>query len=560
MNPSELLTLHQITLHEKAKAVNARFLLACLFLVFNAAAPCLADVAPRPNILLILADDLGYSDLGCFGGEIETPNLDSLASNGVRLTHFYTTGRCCPSRAALLTGHYPHRVGLGHMAGNDLGQPGYRGRVDDGAMTLAETLSNGGYRTFMAGKWHLGTADPTKHGFEEFYGTLVSAKRFFDPDHLIRLPEKRTPRRYSKDSYYATDAITDHALDFLEATRDTPDKPFFLYLAYHAPHFPLQAPQDLINKYAQRYSEGWDNLRAERLQRMKQMRIVPYDTNLSARSRWTNYGETKSGTNPAWNTLPISRQKDLARRMAIYAAMVDRMDQQIGRVLRSLKDHHEFKNTLIIFTSDNGACFEWDPYGFDVKSSNQNILHEGQDLEQMGSRDTFHSLGSGWANACNTPWRLYKHFNHEGGIASPAIIHWPSQTTITPGSLHTTPAHLIDIYPTVLSVTQSQYQGKQQLPGINIFRTFTSNHPERMLFFEHQGNRAIRDGKWKLVALDDRPWELYDLQTDRTESSNLAAEHPEMIDDLNAKWEKWASENHVTPLPQDLKVNYLKPD
>ncbi len=537
-----------------------RVWLACISLILTVPGSCFSGKTSRPNIVLILADDLGYSDLGCFGGEIDTPSLDSLASAGVRLTHFYTTGICCPSRAALLTGHYPHRVGLGHMAGNDLERPGYRGRVAEHAITLAETLSEAGYRTYMSGKWHLGTKDPINHGFEQFYGTLVSAKRFFDPDHLIRLPGDQPPRKYKSNQYYATDAVTDHALDFIDNARTTPEKPFFLYLAYHAPHFPLQAPHEWIQKYQKRYSTGWDQLRTERLARMKKMGILPPHTKLSPRSTWKNYGETKSGTNPAWNTLTEPRRKDLARRMAIDAAMVDRMDQQIGRVVKALKDENKLTNTLIIFTSDNGACFEWDPFGFDVKSSNHNILHEGSALEQMGSSSTFHSLGSGWANACNTPWRLYKHFNHEGGISSPAIIHWPNQASLKPGTIHTTPAHLIDIYPTLLSVAGSPYQGPTPLPGLNLFTDSDSLNSERTLFFEHQGNRAVRQGRWKLVALDDQPWELYDLRTDRIESTNLAKMKPSKTSELDAKWKQWALKNHVTPLPRDLKVKYLKPD
>jgi len=540
--------------------VSTRCHLACVLLVLNVTASCFGEETARPNIVVILADDLGYSDLGCFGGEIETPALDALANNGVRLTHFYTTGRCCPSRAALLTGQYPHRVGLGHMAGNDLARPGYRGRVAEDAVTLAETLSECGYRSFMAGKWHLGTEDPTNHGFEQFYGTLVSAKRFFDPDHLIRLPKHQPARVYNKDIYYATDAVTDHALDFLDAARMTPNKPFFLYLAYNAPHFPLQAPAELIRKYETRYSNGWDHLRTERLDRMKKLGIVPPNTKLSARSTWRNYGETKSGTNPAWATLTERRQKDLAQRMAIYAAMVDRMDQQIGRVIQSLKEQNELSNTLIIFTSDNGACFEWDPFGFDVKSSNQNTLHEGEAIEQMGSRGTFHSLGSGWANACNTPWRLYKHFNHEGGIATPAIIHWPDGLKLKSGTIQTQSAHLIDIFPTSIAASNSYYRGTHPLSGIDLIDQLNRDSTDRTLFFEHQGNRAVRQGKWKLVALDDAPWELYDLLVDRTESNDLARDFPDKVEELNAAWKTWATRNQVTPLPKDLKVKYLKPD
>lgn len=513
----------------------------------------------RPNILYVLADDLGFSDLGCFGGEIDTPVLDSLAAGGVRLTQFYNTGRCCPSRASLLTGQYPHRVGLGHMTTNDLGQPGYRGVVSPDAETIAEVLAPAGYRCFMSGKWHLGTPDPTQHGFEEFYGTLVSAKRFFDATHLIRLPEGRTARSYPDGTFYATDAVTDHAIDFLHLARQTPDQPWFLYLAYNAPHFPLHAPPREIAKYADRYHGGWDELRRERLQRMKELGVVPSSTQLSTRSTWRNYGETETGTNPAWDTLEEDRRADLARRMAIYAAMIDRLDQQLGRIIDDLKDASELDNTLIVFTSDNGACFEWDPFGFDIVSSNQNILHTGEKLEAMGSAGTFHSVGSGWANASNTPWRMYKHFNHEGGIASPGIVHWPAGLNAAAGSIVDSPAHLIDLLPTALAAAETDYNGKLPLPGFDLIEQI-QNPSDRVLCFEHQGNRAVRSGRWKLVAFDDEPWELYDFEFDRTEMNDLATDHHDRVRQLESAWESWAKANQVTPLPRDLGVKYLKPD
>lgn len=521
----------------------------------------LLGAAEKPNILYILADDLGFSDLGCFGGEINTPVLDGLASGGVRLTQFYNTGRCCPSRASLLSGQYPHRVGLGHMTTNDLGQPGYRGVISSEAQTIAEVLLPSGYRSFISGKWHLGTDDPTKHGFEEFYGTLVSAKRFFDPDHLVRLPEGRKAREYREGEFYATDAVTDHAIDFLRLARETPDRPWFLYLAYNAPHFPLHAPKEEIARYADRYLEGWDTLREERLKRMKQEGIVPDSTLLSPRSTWQNYGETETGTNPAWDSLPEDRRLDLARRMAIYAAMIDRLDQQVGRVIEDLKKADELENTLIVFTSDNGACFEWDPFGFDIVSSNQNVLHRGDAIEKMGGPGTFHSVGSGWANAGNTPWRMYKHFNHEGGIASPGIVHWPNGLQASPGSINHEPAHIIDLLPTAASVSGTLYQGVMSLPGRDLVAQINEGtNEERILFFEHQGNRAVRQGKWKLVAFDDRPWELYDFSVDRTELNDLSGKYPEKVEELNAAWETWADENQVTPLPKDLGVKYLKAD
>lgn len=512
--------------------------------------------AAQPNILVIVADDLGYSDLGCYGGEIETPNLDRLAENGVRLTQFYNTGRCCPSRASILTGQYPHKVDLGHMT-IDLERPGYRGRVSADAQTIAEVLKPAGYRSFIAGKWHLGTDDPTQHGFEEFYGTLTSAKRFFDQDHILRKPEGRKARRYADGEFYATDAITDHALDFLELARETPDQPWFLYLAHPAPHFPLHATKEDIAKYADRYLEGWDVLREERLNRMKQLGIVDSATELSGRSPWWNYGETETGYNPAWETInEPGRKEDLTRRMAIYAAMVDRMDQQIGRVLDNLKANGEFENTLIVFTSDNGACAEWDWRGFDERSSNINHLHK--DLDAMGGPGTFHSAGSGWANVSNTPWRMYKHYNYEGGINSPGIVHWPAKLSKRAGQLFHKPTHIIDLMPTIVTASGVDYIGDLPMPGEDLIAQLDSEaNGFRTLYFEHESNRAIREGNWKLVALKYQPWELYDMTSQRTEGVDVSEKYHDVVTRLSRKWDAWAKENNVTPLPKDYRVRYL---
>lgn len=513
--------------------------------------------AVQPNILLIVSDDLGFSDLGCFGGEIDTPQLDALAQDGVRLTQFYNTGRCCPSRAAILTGYYPHAIGLGHMT-QDIGQPGYRGRVAPHARTIGQRLQKLGYRTFLSGKWHLGTADPTRHGFEEFYGTLVSAKTFWDVDHFTRLPKNRPRREYEVEGFHGTDALGDHALDFLSLARQTPQRPWFLYLAFNAPHFPLHAHPKDIQKYANDYHIGWDKLRTARLARMKEMGIVPVDTKLPPRSPWWNYGETRTDVNPAWNSLPPDRRADLARRMAIYAAMIDQMDRNIGRVVADLKRNKELENTLILFTSDNGACAEWDPNGFDIKSSNQNILYRGARLNDMGQHGTFHSVGSGWANAANTPWRLYKHFNHEGGIASPGILHWPAGLK-QKGIISHTPMHIIDILPTFLQVAGEKSIPKRPLPGVSILSQLNvSPVPPRTLFFEHEGHRAVREGRWKLVATAGQPWELYNLHRDRTELNNLASRQPQRVRAMAAAWDKWAGANYVTPFPRDYNVGYLK--
>jgi arylsulfatase len=517
----------------------------------------------RPNILLIIADDLGYSDLGCYGGEIKTPHIDQLAQNGILLTRFYSTGRCCPSRASLLTGLYPHRAGLGHKV-KDLGQPGYRGRIADDALTIAQVLKEENYRSFISGKWHLGTDDPTMHGFEEFYGTLVSAQTYWDLGHYQRLPEGSKVRTYRKDSFYGTDALTDHALDFLKEARNSPDKPWFLYMAYNAPHFPLHAPDEEISNYTETYEVGWDEIRSRRHVRMKRNGIIPGETKLSPRSQYWDYGEVKTGVNPAWEELPEDRRKDMVQRMAIYAAMIDIMDRNIGRLIQDLADHHELENTLVIFTSDNGACAEWDPYGFDIKSSPQNILHVGKQIEEMGSPGTYHSVGSGWANASNTPWRLYKHFNHEGGISSPCIFHWPKGLK-RKGNIDDRPCHLIDLMPTILEVTGTKYPDRYNgnrtaaLAGISILPLLQGDSLEtRTICFEHEGNRAITRDPWKLTALKGQEWELYNIENDRTEMVNVSSKYPDIVNKLAGEWDIWAKNNFVTPLPKDLGVEYLK--
>lgn len=552
-------TRAKLSCNERRRRTIAIFLtlfIVLLFMITVEQAPAAEKQSP-PNIVLIVADDLGYSDLGCYGGEIETPNLNSLAMNGLRLTRFYNTGRCCPSRASLLTGQYPHRVGIGHKVA-DLGRPGYRGFISKDSLTIAQVLKDQNYRSFISGKWHLGTPDPTTHGFEEFFGTLVSAQTFWDPNHYLRTPAGREARSYESTQFYGTDAVTDHALDFLTLARETPEKPWFLYVAYHAPHFPLHARQQDIAKYAGKYSVGWDVIREQRLLKMKKSGIVSSETKLTPRSRYWNYGETETGINPAWSSLSADRRADLAQRMAIYAAMVGRVDQNIGRVLNDLTKAGELDNTLVIFLSDNGACAEWDPFGFDMKSSNNNILHKGKQIKQMGQLGTYHSVGSAWANASNTPWRLQKHFNHEGGINSPCIIHWPVGN-VRRGAIDDQPTHLIDIMPTIVEAAGANYEGKLKMAGENLIPLFRKEkHWDRVLFFEHEGNRAVHDKNWKLVALRDEPWELYDMTTDRTELNNLATKHSNLVKKLSTHWNHWAKENYVTPLPSDYGVDYLR--
>ncbi|QDT63102.1 arylsulfatase [Calycomorphotria hydatis] len=513
----------------------------------------------RPNILLIVADDLGFSDLGCYGGEINTPHLDRLCERGVQFTQFYTTSRCCPSRACLMTGQYPHAVGLGHMI-QDLEQPGYRGRVREGVPTIADRLMQAGYRNYISGKWHLGTSDPTQHGFEEHFGTLTSAKSFWKEEQYLRLPEGRPRREYGEGEFYGTVAITDYAIDFLQEHQQHHDQPWFLYLAYNSPHFPLQAPKERIDQCVERYQAGWDAVRKSRYERQQQLGLISNVKKFPERSPFWDWGEFASGQNPAWDTLPSDRQADLIRRMAIYAAMVEIMDEQIGRLLQTEVVQAEIDNTLIMFTSDNGACAEWDPFGFDFYSGRNNVLHWKEKLDEMGQAGTFHGIGSGWANASNTPLSLYKHYCHEGGISVPMIVHWPRKIH-NKGDRCERPSHLIDLMPTVLAAVDAE--SSQNGPGIDLVSLTQENaagEDERMLFFEHEQNRAVRAGRWKLTALRNEDWKLYDISIDRAETHDISAQHPDVVRRMKVAWDEWAQRNHVLPFPSHYNTGYLPID
>ncbi len=528
-----------------------------------------AFAADRPNIMLILADDLGWSDIGCYGGEIQTPHLDALARGGVRFTQFYNTARCCPTRASLLTGLYPHQAGVGSMT-SDRGPefPGYRGTLQPNTVTLAEVLRDAGYRTYMVGKWHLRNertdVKPTDRGFDEFYGMLGGYNScWHEHPFYTRWPKERTPRSYTsaKDgqpgTFYATDAFADYALDFVADARQA-KQPFFLYLAFNAPHFPLHAHESDIAKYERMYYEkGWEVIREERLARQKGLGLVPKDLALTPRSPVPAKSHAKPSPyagkdNPPWTSLPEDRRRDLARRMAVFAALVHRMDVAIGRVVSELKAHNQFDNTLILFLSDNGACWEWDPLGFDVSSGPKNILHTGEDLKTVGGPDSYISYGSAWANGGNTPWRLYKHFSHEGGIRTPLIVHWPAGLKAR-GELRSQVGHLIDVMPTLIAVSAASYPSQrngvtiQPMEGRSLLPALQNQPMARTapLFFEHEGSRAVRDGKWKLVSLSGDAWELYDLEADPAEMSDLIEREPSRVRQMIAAWETWAKRCHV---------------
>jgi arylsulfatase len=547
-----------------------------------AMSPALAADAPtadRPNIIIILADDLGFSDIGCYGGEIETPQLNALAERGLRFTQFYNTGRCCPTRASLLSGLYPHQAGVGHMM-DDRGLPGYRGDLSRQCRTIAEVLSVAGYSTYMSGKWHVTPRIgptlqseaqsnwPLQRGFDRFFGTIHGAGSYFDPNSLTRGNQLIAP---GTDDFYYTDAITDNAVQFIAEHDDR--RPFFLYLAYTAPHWPMHAKPEDMAKYAGRYHEGWDALRQSRHQRMIEMGIVRPEWPLTPRD-----SRAKS-----WQDAPMKAWYE--RRMEVYAAMVDCMDQGIGRVLDQLKRSAYEDNTLVFFLADNGGCAE--EYGSGKRAADQDLepqrmpegpMRPGQLQTQMtpqktrdgyrvrqgrgvlpGPGDTALGYGLEWANASNTPFRLYKHWVHEGGISSPLIIRWPAGIAASSNNtLVHDPAHLIDLMATCVDVGQAEYpseidgQAIPPLPGISLRPAFQGQPLQRPhpLFWEHEGNRAMRDGRWKLVAKGAQgPWELYDLESDRTELTNLAEQQPDRVQAMAQQWEDWAQQAHAKPWP-----------
>lgn len=554
---------------------------ACLFGVVSFFIPGAEVIAAeeRPNIIIMMADDMGYSDIGCYGGEIETPNLDGLAANGLRFTQFYNTSRCCPTRAALLTGLYPHQAGIGHMM-SDRGLIGYLGDLNASCRTIPQVLQPAGYATYMSGKWHVtkkigpklepGNQSnwPRQRGFERFFGTIHGAGSFFDPNSLARNNRLIAP---GDPDFYYTDAISDNAVRFIAEHDDR--TPFFLYVAYTAPHWPMHAKPEDIQKYRGRYKQGWDQLRKDRHARMIEMGIIDPDWQITDRD-------------PRAKPWEEADMKDWCQaRMEVYAAMVDSMDQGIGRIIQQLKDSNCYDNTIILFLADNGGCAE--EYGTNRpakpedleprladdgpmrpgelqtkmiprKTRDGRVVRVGRGVEP-GADDTYLAYGVEWANASNTPFRRYKHWVHEGGISSPLVIHWPNGIDASrQNSLVHDPAHLIDLMATCVDLGKAEYpsevdgQAITPMQGISLSPVLDGQSLERAnpLFWEHEGNRAIRIGNWKLVAKGaNGPWELYDLATDRTEMNDLASEQPERAKQMAVQWESWAVDANVKPWP-----------
>ncbi len=533
---------------------------------------CSSEKVESPNIILILADDMGFSDIGCYGGEIRTPNLDNLASGGIRFSQFYNTARCCPTRASILTGLYPHQAGFGHMT-EDRGLSGYQGDLNEQCVTIAQVLKEAGYSTYMSGKWHVTkqmgywTGDtnltskhnwPLQRGFDRFWGTIVGAGSFYDP---ATLTDGNIPTKPEKDLFYYTDEISHKTVQYINEHKDS--NPFFIYVAYTAPHWPLHALEEDIQKYLGMYDIGWDSIREERMDRMIQIGLINEDWQMSNRDSAV----------PGWDS--IDNKTLQAYRMAVYAAQIDRMDQGIGRILHSLKEQGKLDNTLILFLADNGGCAEtlteyWKGIFIPrVTRSGDSVMLGNNHPDLMpGPEITYQSYSRPWANVSNTPFRMYKHWVHEGGIATPLIAHWPEKIRNT-GKFNHEPGHLIDIMATCVDVASAKYpdqfNGQQIVPmqGISLVPAFEGNELTRNtpLYWEHEGNRAIRTGKWKLVSRvkrnlnftkeDKDQWELYDLEADRTEMIDLAGQYPERVEAMSAFWDEWASSADVTPWPWD---------
>jgi arylsulfatase A-like enzyme len=503
------------------------------------------NVAERPNIILIMADDMGFSDIGCYGGEVHTPHLDRLAGNGLRLTQFYNGARCCPTRASLLTGLAPHQAGMGWMTIRDLGHPGYAGELNNSCVTLAEVLKDAGYATYMSGKWHLtwdtdahqeGDKDswPLQRGFDRFFGTILGAGNFYTPVSLASDNEIIEPGT----GFFYTDAIVDHAIQFLGDHLSQKSDPFFLYMAFTAPHWPLHARDSTIGKYMDQYRMGWDAIREQRFENMKQMGLIKPGWELTQRDPEA----------PAWDELDEEKQYDMTRRMAAYAAQIDEMDSNIGRLVSFLKENRSLQNTVILFLADNGGCAEFISSGSDTST------------EAIGQPESFESYRLPWANASNTPFRLYKHWTHEGGISTPLIIHWPEGITDS-GTLIDAPAQINDIMPTLVDIGNGSYPLQRDghdihpIEGKSLYPLLRGESmEERTLFWEHEANRAARRGEWKLVSQAGfeypfiRDWELYNMSSDRTETKDLASEYPEIVKELSGLWEQWATTHRVYPL------------
>ncbi|MFP5079337.1 arylsulfatase [Pedobacter sp. JCM 36344] len=551
------------------------------FIILTACAPYAAFAAnpkpkpnKRPNIILIMADDLGYSDLGCYGGEINTPNLDKIAKQGIQFKQFYNVSRCCPTRASLLTGLYNHDAGIGDMT-TPQNDEGYRGYLGKNTVTIAEVLKQAGYRTAMTGKWHVSNTIvqknsqdqmnwlnhktehplfspldqyPTNRGFEKFYGTIWGVVDFFDPFSLV---EGTKPVTTVPKNYYHTDAINEKASEYIKEFSKG-NAPFFLYVAHNAPHWPVQALPEDIEKYKDTYKMGWQAIRKARYEKMAKLGLIDTAT-------------TKlSDRNPAdrlWANNP--NQEFDARTMAVHAAMIDRMDQGIGKMMKTLEQTGQIDNTIVIFLSDNGASAEMsDGYGPGFDRPDQTragapVSYTRYKNVMPGGENSFFSIGPNWANVANTPYKLWKYQSLEGGIHTPMIVSWPKGIK-NKGSRTDEIGHVMDFMATCIDVAGAKYPKEfngndiTPLEGRSLAPVFQGKvlTGERPLFNEHEGSKYVRYQNWKLVvAGPDRSWRLFDMKNDKAEMKNLAAQYPEKVAKLTKMWDEWATKHHVLPKP-----------
>ncbi|MGY4383280.1 arylsulfatase A-like enzyme [Pedobacter sp. UYP24] len=528
----------------------------------------------RPNIIVILADDLGFSDLGCYGGEIHTPNLDRIAKQGIQFKQFYNISRCCPTRASLLTGLYNHDAGIGDMT-TPQNDEGYKGYLGKNTVTIAEVLKDAGYRTAMAGKWHVSNTIvqknseeqlkwlhhqsshplfspleqyPTNRGFEKFYGTIWGVVDYFDPFSLV---EGTTPVASVPKGYYHTDAINDKAAGYIREFSKA-DKPFFLYVAENAPHWPIQALPEDIEKYKDTYKVGWEAIRKARYKKMAMLGIID-----STKTKLSD----RNPANITWADNP-NKEYD-ARAMAVHAAMIDRMDQGIGRILKTLEQTGEIDNTIIVFLSDNGASAEssegYGP-GFDRPGETRDgrpISYSRKKDVMPGPETSFFSIGQNWANVANTPFRLWKYQSFEGGIHTPMIVSWPKGIK-NKGSKTDQIGHVMDFMATFIEVAGAkypkEYHGNKITPleGQSLAPIFKGKElaVDRPLFNEHEGSKYVRFQNWKLVVAGaDKNWRLFNMNNDKSETNNLAAQYPDKVAMLSKLWDDWAAKHHVLPKP-----------
>lgn len=597
---------------------------------------CLGTIAltqaesPRPNIIVILVDDLGYSDLGCYGGEIETPHLDGLAKDGLRFSQFYNAARCCPSRASLLTGLYQHQAGVGFMTYADWGE-GYDGTLNEECVTLGEALKAGGYTTCVSGKWHVAAhRNPPSHSLPEnrgfdrstvvrthidsYWKVLDGCDVYQDGKVIIPGDNQNTtlknPYHPNKD-FYTTEYFTDVAMEYVDDAIKQGDRPFFLYLAYNVPHFPLEAPDETLAEYESKfddpswiakYGRGWDQMREKKLARQKAMGLVSTNQQLPE-VRYFRNQKIMAGLQtgyqhnvlPKWNDLPENIKQEVLFRRALYNAQIDNLDDNIGRLTSKLKAEGIYDDTLILFMSDNGCSGEMGRFGThfeggqydhtEARFENGKYFAEGlKETEQWPYNDKVGGVGykksnydqwkkvSGWgtsqgqcwASYSNTPFRKFKKFVHEGGIATPLIAHWPNGITAHGKIVNKHYFHFIDIMPTLLDAAGAEYpaqfEGRDRTPleGISILpwmQGASVEYPERLLFWQHETHSAVRKGPWKLVTDDDRAknieWELYNLASDRSETANVASEHPQLVNELSRAWRNFTRRVHATPFPEE---------